>query len=317
MKNFTIAILLAAAALLFPAALSAQSIVFWTQDQDLVPIRIYIDQEYLGDVTAALPTQPELDAPGALSVDTTPVRHELTAVDKYGRVFKGWSGTLTPQPGKIYFERLNAQGFRKVNRKDYAFVFLDWVPLYRLPWYLGSPRVLGDLDPHEDKGLMVGMAATAVGATAALGVAAARNWDVGDSRFPYCALGLGTEYFASLYEWRNVAQFKARFGGKGGFSLLADAGIATYAGSSLQDAIPTFSIGAGLDYGGFGFSLRYKPSVGNSFDTFFVGRLEYDWWITGGFALDFHAGFGVGGYGPEGLMDFYDFPFGFGLLFRL
>ena len=114
-----------------------------------------------------------------------------------------------------------------------------------------------------------------------------------------------------------MAQFKARFGGKGGFSLLADAGIASYPRSWETDAIPTFSIGAGLDYGGFGFSLRYKPSVGNSFDTFFVGRLEYDWWITDGFALDFHAGFGVGGYDPNGLMDYYDFPFGFGLLFRL
>ena len=315
MKIFTIRTLLAAATLLLPAAASAQSIVFWTQDQNLVPIRIYIDQEYIGDVTAATPARPELDAPGTLSVDTTPVRHELTAVDKYGRVFKGWEGTLTPQPGKIYFECLSARGFRKVNRKDYGFVFLHWVPVYRLPWYFGVFRE--DLDPHEDKGLMVGMAATAVGATAALGVAAARNWDVEDSRFPYFALGLGTEYFATLYEWRNVAQFKARFGGKGGFSLLADAGIASYPRSWEQSAIPTFSIGAGLDYGGLGFSLRYKPSVGNSFDTFLVGRVEYDWWITDGFALDFHAGFGVGGYDPEGLMDYYDFPFGFGLLFRL
>ena len=137
-RFFQILSVLAAALWGLPAA--AQSICFWTDDADAVPVRIYIDQEYIGDVTAAHPTKPGLDAPGALSVDTTPVRHELTAVDKYGRVFKGWSGELTPQPGKIYFEGLDARGFRKVNRKDYAFVFLDWVPLYRLPWYLGSPR---------------------------------------------------------------------------------------------------------------------------------------------------------------------------------
>jgi hypothetical protein len=316
MKNFRLWSTLVAVFLL-PAALSAQSICFWTPDQDLVPIRIYIDKEYIGEVTAATPDRPELDTPGTLGVDTTPVRHELTAVDKYGRVFKSWSGTLTPEPGKIYYERLSARGFRKVNRKDYSFVFLNWVPLYRLPWYYGYSRALRDLDPHEDKGLMVGMAATAVGATAALGVAAARNWDVEDSRFPYFALGLGTEYFSTLREWRNVAQFKYRFGGKGGFSLLGDAGIASYPRSWEQSAIPTFSLGAGLDYDGFSFSIRYKPSVGQSYDTFLVGRIAYDWWITDGFALDFHAGFGVGGYDNKGLMDYYDFPFGFGLLFRL
>ena len=317
MKRSRIWSLLAAAALLLPCAASAQSICFWTDAQDLVPIRIYIDEEYLGDVTAAFGQQPELDTPGALSIDTTPVSHKLTAVDKYGRVFKGWPGTLKPQAGKIYFERLHAKGFREVNRKDYGFVFLNWVPIFPLPRYYRSPRYVDDLYPLEDKGLLVGMAATAVGATAAMGVAAARNWNVEDSRFPYFAIGLGTEYFGTLREWRNVTQFKYRFGNKGGFSLLGDVGIASYPRSWEWDVIPTFSFGAGLDYGAFGFSLRYKPAVGLSTDTFLAARAEYDWWITNGFALDFHLGFGVGGYGPEGLMDYYDFPFGFGLLFRL
>ena len=308
---------LLAAVLLLPGIASAQSVCFWTDASDLVPIRIYIDEEYLGDVTAAFSSQPALDTEGALSIDTTPERHSLTAVDKYGRVFKSWSGTLTPQPGKIYYERLHAGGFREVNRKDYAFVFLDWVPLFPLPRYYRHYRFLDELSPLEDQGLLVGMAATAVGATAAMGVAASRNWNVEDSRFPYFALGLGTEYFATLYEWRNVAQFKYRFGNKGGFSLLGDAGIASFPRSWEERAIPTFSFGAGLDYGGLSFSLRYKPAVGTSFDTFLAGRIGYDWWVTPGFALNFHAGFGVGGYGERGLMDHYDFPFGFGLLFRL
>ena len=315
MKNFHIYALLTL--LLLPLGASAQSLCFWTSDADLVPIRIYIDEEYLGDVTAALPAQPRLDAEGALSVDTTPTRHSLTAVDKYGRVFKAWSGTITPQAGKIYFERLHARGFREVNRKDYAFVFLDWVPLFPLPRFYRYGRAIEDLYPLEDKGLLVGMAATAIGAGAAMGVAASRNWNVADSRFPYFALGIGTEYFPTLYEWRNVAQFKYRFGGKGGFSLIGDAGIASFPRSWERDIIPTFSLGAGLDYGALSFSLRYKPAVGQSYDTFLAGRIGYDWWISDGFALDFHAGFGVGGYGREGLFDYYDFPFGFGLLFRL
>jgi hypothetical protein len=317
MKNLRCRSLLAAALLLLPVAASAQSICFWTPDQDLVPIRIYIDEEYIGDVTAAFAAQPELDTPGTLSVDTTPVRHSLTAVDKYGRVFKSWSGTLTPQPGKIYFERLHGRGFREVNRKDYAFVFLDWVPLFPLPRYYRYGRYIEDLYPLEDQGLLVGMAATAVGATAAMGVAASRNWNVADSRFPYFAVGLGTEYFGTLCEWRNTTQFKYRFGNKGGVSILGDVGIASFPRSWEESVVPTFSVGAGLDYGGLGFSLRYKPAVGMSWDTFLVARLEHDWWITDVFALDFHAGFGVGGYGAKGLMDYYDFPFGFGFLFRL
>ena len=51
-----------------PAA--AQSICFWTNDADAVPVRIYVDQEYLGDVTVAFDKQPVLDTPGCLSIDT-------------------------------------------------------------------------------------------------------------------------------------------------------------------------------------------------------------------------------------------------------
>ena len=318
MKNFRVWFL-SAAALLLPLAASAQSICFWTDAADIVPIRIYVDEEYLGDVTAAFETQPALDAEGALSIDTTPARHSLTAVDKYGRVFKNWSGTITPKEGLIYFERLHESGFREVNRKDYAFVFLDWEPIFLLPRFYRRSRAIEDLYPREDVGPMVGMAAVAVGATAALGVAAARNWKLEDSRFPYFALGLGTEYFSTLQEWRNVVQMKARFGGKGGVSLLADAGIASfpYYYYNSDNNIFTFSAGAALDYGGFSFGVRYKPPVGSSYDTFLVGRIEYDWWLTPGFALDFHAGFGVGGFGERGLMDYYDFPFDFGLLFKL
>ncbi len=316
MKNFRFLPLLAAFFLL-PAAASAQSVCFWTDALDIVPIRIYVDEEYIGDVTAAYDSQPELDAEGTLSLDLTPVHHKLTAVDKYGRVYKQWSGHINPREGKVYFQRLNARGFHEVNRNDYAFVFLDWVPIFPLPGYYRHSRRIEDLYPLEDSGLLVGMAATAVGATAAMGVAAAKNWNVSDDRFPYVALGLGTEYFSTLRDWRNVAQMKARFGAKGGISLLADAGLAVFPDSWHENTAFTFSLGAGIDYGGLGFSIRYKPAVGRSSDTFLAARLAYDWWVAPKFALEFHGGFGVGGYGNQGLFDYYDFPFGFGLLFAL
>ena len=79
----------------------------------------------------------------------------------------------------------------------------------------------------------------------------------------------------------------------------------------------TFSFGAGIDYGGLGFAIRYKPAVGRSSDTFLAARIAYDWWVAPKFALEFHGGFGVGGFGSKGLFDYYDFPFGFGLLFAL
>ena len=332
MKHFRLPVLLAAILLLCAAsAARAQSVCFWTDDPDAVPVRIYVDQEYIGDVTAAFSQQPLLDTEGTLSVDTTPTRHELTAVDKYGRVYKGWSGHITPRQGEILYLRIRGGRFREVDRADYNFVFLDWAPLLLYTRPLRHYRI-PDLSPLEDNGPLIGMAAAAVGASAALGVATAKNWNQPDSRFPYFAIGLGTEYFSTLKNWRNVVQMKARFGGLGGISLLADAGISyfpymysspTYYESAYNQprlrgySAFTWSVGAAFDYGGFNFGVRYKPSVGNSTDTFLVARVAYDWWITQRFGLDFHAGFGVGGYGQQGLWDYYDFPFGIGFLVRL
>jgi hypothetical protein len=318
MRKFIFILFLAALCVL-PSA--AQSICFWTNDADAVPVRIYIDQEYLGDVTEAFGEQPLLDTPGCLSVDTTPERHSLTAVDKYGRIYKGWSGSIRPREGEICYLQLRAGQFRVEDRDNYDFVFLGWDPVFDLIDIPVRHHVLGglveDLDPLTDNGLLIGMGVAAVGASAALGMAAARNWNVTDERFPYVAVGLETEYFSVLEEWRNVAHFRARFGNLGGVSLMADAGLAVFPYARRSNTAFTWSVGAGLDYGGFSFSVRYKPPIGESLDTFLYGRLEYDWWISHGFALAFHAGFGVGGYGASGLFDKYDFPFGIGFLVRL
>jgi len=326
MKKFSLFSLLFAAALFgLPAA--AQSICFWTDDTDVVPVRIYIDREYIGDVTAAVEAQPLLDAPGCLSVDTAPGRHDLTAVDKYGRVYKGWTGHIRLREGEVSFQRLRGRQFRIVEQDDYDFVFLDWVPLYSyldIPYY-GFRLPVEELDPLTDDDLLIGMGVAAIGATAAMSVAAARNWGVPDSRFPYVAVGLGTEFLPTLNIWRNVAQFRARFGNRGGVSLLADAGAATlfdyrpqpYSSIDRSETRFTFSVGAGLDYGGFGFSVRYKPAIGDSIDTFLAARVAYDWWVSDNVAINFHGDFGVAGFGTDGLFDHYEFPFGIGVLFRL
>ena len=215
-----------------------------------------------------------------------------------------------------------------VDQRQYDYVFTDWVPLY---YFMDAPVRYGryipvdELDPLTDNGLLIGMGVAAVGATAALGVAAARNWNFPDSRYPFVALGFGTEYFSSLRAWRNVAQFKARFGNLGGVSLMADAGVALFPGRYRDPFASidrfgsqfTWSVGAGLDYGGFGFSVRYKPAFGPTEETFLTARFQYDWWVSKGFALDFHAGFGVGGFGESSTFDHYDFPVGMGFLIRL
>ncbi|MBP5625719.1 MAG: hypothetical protein J6W98_02250 [Bacteroidales bacterium] len=324
-------LLLAAVLCGLPAA--AQSLCFWTDDASILPIRIYIDHNYLGDVTEAFEEEPLLDTPGCLSVDTTPHRHELTAVDKYGRVYKGWPGTIRPRTNEINYLKMQSRYFRIINRADYEYVFWDWIPIYTyadIPVHIHTGGLpIEDLDPLTDNGLLIGMGVAAVGATAAMTVAAARNWKFPDNRFPYTAIGLSTEVMPILREWRNVAQFRARFGNLGGVSLLADAGVATSMDAYRHDyhsygrarrwpsSAFTFSVGAGLDYGGFGFSVRYKPAFENSTDTFLVARLAYDWWVTKDLAIDFHGGFGVGGFGREGLFDYYEFPFGVGVLFRL
>ena len=324
MKKLSLILTLLAAALCgLPAA--AQSICFWTNDADAVPIRIYIDHEYLGDVTAAFAQQPLIDTEGCLSVDTTPDRHELTAVDKYGRVYKGWPGWIRPRTDKVNYLQIRAGHFRSVDRDDYAWVFVDWIPIYLDVPVVGHNFPVESLDPLTDSDLLVGMGIAAVGATAAMGVAAARNWGIPDNRFPYTAVGVGTEFLTTLHEWRNVAQFRARFGNLGGVSLMADAGHALildhyrdpYGSMDRPASLFTFSVGAGLDYGGFGFSVHYKPAIADSFDTFLKASLAYDWWVSRGTAINFHAGFGVGGFGEEGLFDYYEFPFGIGLLFRL
>ena len=323
--------LLFMAAILCGIPAAAQTLCFWTDDATVLPVRIYIDRQYIGDVTEAFAEAPRLDTPGCLSVDTTPDRHSLTAVDKYGRVYKGWPKTIRPRMDETDFLKIQSKYFRVVDHADYDFVFIDWYPLFvysDVPVHThGIP--IEELDPLTDNDLLIGMGIAAVGATAAMTIAAARNWKFPDGRFPYAAIGLSTEVMPVTHHWRNVAQFRARFGNLGGVSLLADAGVTTsldsygldYGGYGRGYRRPssafTFSFGAGLDYGGFGFAIRYKPAFEDSTDTFLVARLAYDWWVTKGVAIDFHGGFGVGGFGQDGLFDFYEFPFGIGVLFRL
>jgi len=320
-------IIIALAGLVSCLAAQAQSICFWTDDEEAVPVRIYIDEEYLGDVTQAMDSTPVLDQEGCLSVDVIPGKRQLTAVDKYGRIYSDWPGHISAKAGDVYSIRLKAGGFHTPrNRDDYAFVFLGWDPVpYRYPYHYG--RRGRRSSPSLDDDLMVGMAISAFAATAAMTAVAIKNWDFPDSRFPYYSLGWNTEYLGGLGQWRNTVQGRARFGNLGGVSLMADAGIATMLGRTYGDAAPdhfTWSVGAGLDYGGFAFSIRYKAGdagsggdFDGSWDTFLVAQLSYDWWIGDNFGLGIHAGYGISGnVHYDGLMDNYEYPLGLSLLYK-
>ena len=309
-------------------AAQAQSICFWTDEKEILPIRIYIDEEYLGDVTKAFSETPVLDTEGCLSVDVLAGKRMLTAVDKYGRIYEDWPGYIRTAKDKVYSIKLSGKGFRRVsNRSDYPYVFVGWDPLpyYYPPVY----RHHGRRNPREDDDILAGMAVGAVTLTAAMTALVVKNWDFPDARFPYWSLGWNSEYLTGLNQWRNTLQGKARFGNLGGISLIADIGVASPMERSFREFDNpdhlTWSIGAGLDYGGLGFSIRYKAGassdsvspVKDSYDTFLIATIGYDWWVSDHLGINVHTGFGLSGnVNYDGLMDNFEYPIGFGLLYK-
>lgn len=315
--------------LLASLSMRGQSICFWTDSKEVVPIRIYIDEEYIGDITEAMDETPVLDQSGCLSVDVLAGKRLLTAVDRYGRIYEDWPGYIRTAPEKVYNIRVSGNGFREVrNRSDYPYVFVGWDPVpYHYPVVMRRPH--GRFNPKEDDDMVVGMALTAFSLTAAMTAVVARNWSFPDARFPYFSVGYNSEYMCGLNQWRNTVQGKARFGNLGGISLMADLGVASWMDRDFRDFDDpehvTWSVGAGLDYGGFCFAIRYKAGTESdiasifedSYDTFLVATLGYDWWITDHFGLNLHAGFGLSGnVNYDGLMDNFEFPIGFGLHYK-
>lgn len=314
------------APLFFVTAAYSQTMCFWTNDQNSVPIRIYVDEQYIGDVTQAFDNEPMLDQPGCLSVDTTPAKHMLTAVNRYGQIYSGWFGSIRPRVDRVNFIHIYPGCFHSVVQSDPRFSFIDWglfiyspgPPPYHDFFHDSSDD--NDVNPNDDKALLITMAVAAVAGTAAMAAAAGRNWSYPDNRFPYYSAGLGTEYLFGLASWRNVATIRARFGNFGGLSLLGDFGWSTtnsfhnyssYSGGTYSSK--TWSVGIGFDYGGFCFAFKYKAPTSSSLDTFLTASAIYDWWFAKNFGVNFHAGFGVSGFGYDSLLERFEFPVGIGL----
>lgn len=297
---------------------SAQSICFWTDDREAVPIRIYIDQSYIGDITLAMTGTPAMDQYGCLSVDTSPGKHFLTAVDRYGRIYEGWPGWVRPRLRTANFIKLEAgKFFNVVDRSGYGYVYDGWSPIVSMPLIVPAPPHPREPNPKEDPAITAAMAIGALGVTGLMTAAVVENWNYPDARYPYISAGFNTEYMFGLREWRNTVQLRARFGNLGGFSLTADAGRATQF-DSLNHGIDriTWSVGAGLDYSSFCFSVRYKAPTGDYSSTFLIANLGFDWWIGEHFGINLHTGFGVSGFGGEGLFDYFEYPLGMGLLVK-
>jgi len=79
-------------ALILCAALSmsAQQVCFWTNEYKTLPLRIYVDEQYVGYVTASFKHAPEFGEEGTLTLNLTPGTHEIVAINAYGYEYDGW-----------------------------------------------------------------------------------------------------------------------------------------------------------------------------------------------------------------------------------
>lgn len=171
-----------------------------------------------------------------------------------------------------------------------------------------------NLDKIDDAALIIGVAAVAV-ATTGMMVAAVKNWDKPDDRFPYVSLSPQVQYFTQTGTLRNVLQVKARIGHYGGFSFLGDMGFTTGSLNEAEMFDPgfTWSAGVGFDLGAFSLQLRGKPAIYEHDENFITCNAVYDWFISRNFAIDLSAGVGIVEY--QG--DYYaDVPVSVGLLWK-
>lgn len=318
----------------------AQNVCFWTNDDSALPIRVYVDRNYVGDVTAAHRSLQALDdfhsRPGAVQDDgclyltVDGEGHQLTAVNRYGEVYGGWPGDFRPHEDRMNYVQMRRGGFRPApayyrDSVDWAWLWYGWDPIWSpVTYHTYGWRDL-DIDSSDDEVLLIAMAVAAFGGLGAMTAAAVRNWNFPDNRFPYFSAGYEFQYFCGLEQLRNVAKFKYRFGNLGGISLIGDMGYAHDLGyhsdifmmdSRVARDSFTWSAGFAMEYGGFNFGLRYKPALSASEDTFAIASIDYDFVIGKHFILNLESGFGVSGYGDTGLLERFEFPFGFGLSYK-
>lgn len=309
--------------------LRAQDVIFWTNEKSSLPIRVYVDKEYIGDVTETRTRQPQLGDPGCLHVLLAPGEHELTAVNRYGELYDGWTDRITPKVGETTYLKINKGNFRTLseerrNDEELFWLWYGWDPIFRpVPIVFHRPHDL-DIDLDDDEAAIVTMAVATVGGLAALTAAAVCNWNIPDSRFPYFSAGYKFEYLYGLEEFRNVARLKYRFGNLGGMSLIGDIGYRVIPGTrdiyymdsrTSYDGL-TWSLGFAMEYGGFNFGVRCKPAFGDLEDSFLVADIDYDFIIGQHFILSLNSGFGVCGYGANNLADYITFPVGIGFSYK-
>ncbi len=286
------------------ASLSAQQVCFWTNEYKTLPIRIYVDEQYVGDITASFDKAPAYGTEGTLSIELTPGTHDVAAVNAYGYEYDGWPGTIRPDETKVNYVKLRRDKFPYYTSLGYIVYDPYWYGLDYGPYYYHyhhhhhyssasadhSVDELedGDLNSQFAAGLIVGAASLFVTGM----VGAIVNWNYPDYRFPYIAAGAKIEYLPGINALRNVAKVKGRIGNFGGMSFIAEGGEAYYFGEKLWE--PTFAAGFGWAYGAFEVDFRYQlPYL--STHTLAALDFSYDWFLSKHLAIDFNLGLGLSG----------------------
>lgn len=288
------------------ASLSAQQVCFWTNEYKTLPIRIYVDEQYVGDITAAFDKAPEFGEEGTLCVEMTPGSHEIAAVNAYGYEYDGWPGTIRPDENKVNMVKIRRDKFPYYTSLGYIvydpyWYGLDYGPYYHhhhhhhsaAPHHQDSDLDEGDLNTEYAAALIVGAASLFVTGM----VGAIVNWNYPDYRFPYFATGAKIEYLPGINALRNVARLKGRIGNYGGMSFIAEGGEAYYIDENLWE--PTVAAGFGWAYGGFEVDFRYQLPLfiapGAAPHIFGALDFSYDWFLSKHLALDFNLGLGLSG----------------------
>lgn len=297
-------------------AQSDAKVVFWADSEDGLPVRVYIDKEYVGDITEAYDDIPVFGALGALSVYTTPGRHNVAAVNCYGEVYTG-TNTFRASEEKMRDVMFRSYLFDDqkdyVRMRDFDFIFIGWDPIIRPPYHPHPRRPADDYDWDEDvdNAAKTAVGVAAVAGAAVMGTAAIKNWHKSDNRFPYFSFGFRNEHLHGIGIRRRTMAFERRLGGKGGMTIGAEFGY-QYPNSHRNRMYldPTWAVKIGFDYGGFDFALRAKPLPILGFEAFYLADCRYNLWLGRHFGINFGLGYGISTYEPTGeYVDIADFRF--------
>ena len=117
------------------ASLSAQQVCFWTNEYKTLPIRIYVDEQYVGDITASFDKAPAYGTEGTLSIELTPGTHDVAAVNAYGYEYDGWPGTIRPDETKVNYVKLRRDKFPYYTSLGYIVYDPYWYGLDYGPYY--------------------------------------------------------------------------------------------------------------------------------------------------------------------------------------